>query len=254
MQPEVKATCETEVQRHYDTVLGRIYSWTLGDFGARVSASARLLEPLCAPSANANVQTRALDLGCGTGVQTLALAQLGFAVTGVDFSDEMLSEYRERTRGMAVNAVRSDIADFSVGDGFDVAVCFGDTVSHLQSWNAVASMFRCAFTSLRAGGLLLLASRDHSRIYLGDERFLLIRADTAQSLTCFVEDQGTHIRVSDIVHRHGDLDAPMTISSYLKLRVSPALLGDALGAAGFVVAETRALALGVHLLIARKPE
>jgi SAM-dependent methyltransferase len=256
MHPEVKATCETAVQRHYDQVLGRIYSWTLGDFDARVSASAQLLEPLCAPSANANAngRRRAIDLGCGTGVQTLALVQLGFAVTGVDFSDEMLGEYRERTQGMEVNAVRSDIADFSAGQGFDVAVCFGDTVSHLQSWDAVASMFRCAFASLRAGGMFLLASRDHSRIYRGDERFLLIRADSAQSLTCFVEDLGTHVRVSDIVHRLGDADLPMTVSSYLKLRVSPPLLGDALVAAGFVLDDTRALAHGVHLLVAHKPE
>ncbi|WP_306053808.1 class I SAM-dependent methyltransferase [Natronococcus wangiae] len=41
---------------------------------------------------------RALDLGCGTGVVSLLLAETGHDVTGVDFSAEMLERAREKIR------------------------------------------------------------------------------------------------------------------------------------------------------------
>jgi SAM-dependent methyltransferase len=248
---------ESAVKSHYNGVLAAIYSWTLGDFDSRVAASAALLQSrLPAPAtvaAGAPAHPlRALDLGCGTGVQTLALAQLGFAVTGIDFSAEILKEYRTRTAAVGASSIEADINRFSAGEGYDVAVCFGDTVSHLQSWDSVRAMFERVYASLRPGGVFYLASRDHSRVYVGDARFLLIRADSTQSLTCFVEDAGAHIRVTDLVHQQVNGATQMTASSYLKLRVSPASLEAMLSATGFQVAEMCELANGVHLLVAMR--
>lgn len=39
---------------------------------------------------------RVLDAGCGTGEYTLALAQAGFHVTGIDFAPGMLASTREK--------------------------------------------------------------------------------------------------------------------------------------------------------------
>ncbi|WP_339105338.1 methyltransferase domain-containing protein [Haloterrigena salinisoli] len=41
---------------------------------------------------------RVLDVGCGTGVVSLLLAELGHAVTGVDFAPAMLERAREKAR------------------------------------------------------------------------------------------------------------------------------------------------------------
>ncbi|QLK27154.1 class I SAM-dependent methyltransferase [Natrinema zhouii] len=57
-----------------------------------------------------------LDIGCGTGVVSLLLAELGHDVTGVDFAPEML----ERARKKAEQAGRS--ADFYRGDAEALAV------------------------------------------------------------------------------------------------------------------------------------
>jgi SAM-dependent methyltransferase len=60
-----------------------------------------------------------LDLGCGTGSYDPALAELGWTITGVDVSEDMLRRARER----GVNAVQADATTLPFADGsFDAAV------------------------------------------------------------------------------------------------------------------------------------
>jgi SAM-dependent methyltransferase len=62
---------------------------------------------------------RLLDLGCGTGAYSGALAELGWNVTGVDVSEDMLRRARER----GVDVVRSDAKALPFEDAsFDAAV------------------------------------------------------------------------------------------------------------------------------------
>jgi SAM-dependent methyltransferase len=73
---------------------------------------------------------KALDIGCGSGVHTLALARNGWDVTGVDIIDKALSEARHRLSDARVNAmiVKADAATLPVdvvGDGFDFVLDVG---------------------------------------------------------------------------------------------------------------------------------
>lgn len=70
-----------------------------------VAAQANLdamLEPLSAQAiakATAQSEERVLDVGCGCGATTLALAQSGAQVTGVDLSEPMINRAKERAAG-----------------------------------------------------------------------------------------------------------------------------------------------------------
>jgi SAM-dependent methyltransferase len=60
-----------------------------------------------------------VDVGCGTGSYAGALAELGWTVTGVDVSEDML----RRARGKGVNAVQADAAALPFDDAsFDAAI------------------------------------------------------------------------------------------------------------------------------------
>jgi cyclopropane fatty-acyl-phospholipid synthase-like methyltransferase len=56
---------------------------------------------------------RALDIGCGTGAQSVYLAQRGWRVTGVDVVDRALTRARARAKAAAVTVdwLQADVAD-----------------------------------------------------------------------------------------------------------------------------------------------
>jgi SAM-dependent methyltransferase len=65
----------------------------------------------------------ALDLGCGSAVWGIKLAERGWQVTGVDLVDKALERGRERIReaGVEMRLVQGDVTDLrstDVGDGF----------------------------------------------------------------------------------------------------------------------------------------
>jgi len=73
---------------------------------------------------------RALDLGCGTGLQTVELARRGWETVGVDNVSRAIRRARRRMATESVRFVLGDVTDLAgagVGDGFDLFVdrgCF----------------------------------------------------------------------------------------------------------------------------------
>lgn len=71
---------------------------------------------------------RIIDLGCGTGNYSIAFAQLGFSVVGVDFSPKMIQKAREKTDGALTQLIEfqidnlNDSLPFSANT-FDHAIC-----------------------------------------------------------------------------------------------------------------------------------
>jgi SAM-dependent methyltransferase len=73
---------------------------------------------------------RVLDLGCGSGIWGVGLAQRGWRVTGVDFVPKALSRARRRARqaGVELRLIEGDVTrlrDFDVGSDFPFLVDFG---------------------------------------------------------------------------------------------------------------------------------
>lgn len=106
------------------------------------------------PPAGASV----LDLACGSGLYSLAWAERGARVTGIDFDHALLGASRERVRRSAPAApppdwTSGDAASLPFRDGrFDLVFC-NSLLEHVPSWEAVV---RESARVLRPGGLFVV--------------------------------------------------------------------------------------------------
>ena len=224
----------SETREHYETLLADHYSWMFGDFDARVAADRAFFErlELWGPG-------RALDLGAGSGFQSLALAGLGFTVEAIDFSPKLVTELRRRAGSEPVVAIEADVSAFPdhVKPGFDVAVCMGDTLPHLESRERVRELFSKVSSALAPGGKFVLSFRDLSHELTGVDRVIPVRADDSTIFTCFLEYLPEHVRVTDAVYSKTSGAWKLAASSYLKLRLSKDDVAGWLRGAGFQILE-----------------
>lgn len=99
---------------------------------------------------------RLLDLGCGTGSHAVPLAQRGHWVSGVDLSEAMLVQARDKASAAGVAAQ----ADFHLGDvrsvrladrEFDAAIMMFAVLGYQQTDDDVHAALRTARAHLTAG-------------------------------------------------------------------------------------------------------
>jgi ubiquinone/menaquinone biosynthesis C-methylase UbiE len=70
----------------------------------------------------------ALELGCGSGRVTLAVAQAGFLITGVDLSPQMLARAEQKLADMPeetrarVSLVQGNMTSFDLGQRFPLVI------------------------------------------------------------------------------------------------------------------------------------
>jgi len=92
---------------------------------------------------------RILDLCCGTGQLAGTLTGLGYRVTGLDGSSEMLRFARENAPG--ARFIQADARSFSLPQKCDAAVCVFDSLNHVLELEGLTDVFRCVYATLREG-------------------------------------------------------------------------------------------------------
>jgi ubiquinone/menaquinone biosynthesis C-methylase UbiE len=98
---------------------------------------------------------RILDLGCGTGGHAIGLARLGYDVTGIDESPEMLSIARKKAGRLTVHFVLGDISALNLNGSWDAAYAlFG--VANLLTPEGLERTLERVKHLLRPSGLIIL--------------------------------------------------------------------------------------------------
>ena len=100
---------------------------------------------------------RCVECACGTGGLTLPLRRLGYQMTGVDLSEEMLAAAMEKARsaGLSIPFVRQDMRFLALPRRAECVLATCDGVNYLASPEAAQAFFHAAYNALRPGGALI---------------------------------------------------------------------------------------------------
>lgn len=226
----------SEVAAHYETLLARHYTWMFGmPFADKVAEQRALLEGFGVTPGGL-----AVDLGCGSGFQAVALADMGFSrVLAVDTSGALLAELETRRDGRPIETAEADLRALSSlvpPGGADAVVCMGDTITHLERREDVSHLFRDIAEALVPGGAFVLTWRDLSAELTGTDRFISVASDADRVMTCFLEYEPERVVVHDLIHVREDGTWTLHKSSYRKLRLSAEWVARELQATGLHVA------------------
>jgi len=91
-----------------------------------------------------------LDLCCGTGQLAGTLTALGYRVTGLDGSAEMLRFARENAPD--AHYVHADARSFTLPDSYDAVISVFYSLNHVMSIEELTAVFRNVHAVLREGG------------------------------------------------------------------------------------------------------
>lgn len=110
-----------------------------------------------------------LDIGCASGELALALAQKGYRVTGIDLDEKMVQVAQRSAGKRGLTAEFRPLDMMEMGQAFppasfDLALCFGNTLPHLDGLEKIKTFLAAVFSILKAGGRLVVQIVNYDRI------------------------------------------------------------------------------------------
>src|SRR5438093_5625563 len=141
-----------------------------------------------------------LELGCGTGRITMALAEAGKRITGLDLSGRMLERAVKKRAALRVEArervhfVQGDMARFDLGDRARLVIIPVRPCQHLLDVRQQMDCLECVRKHLAPGGRLILdvfqtdAERMHDPVHMREV-----------PLTEYETADGRRVRISERV-------------------------------------------------------
>ena len=154
-----------------------------------------------------------LDLACGTGTLTKALASKGYEMIGADISADMLQKAQEKNSDVLF--LNQPMEDFELYGTVGTIVCALDSVNYLLDDESLYNMFRLCNNYLEPDGLLIFDINSEYKFknilanniytYDSDEIFYVWENNFAEEenlcdfyLTFFVKDKDTYKRFDEV--------------------------------------------------------
>ena len=150
-----------------------------------------------------------VDLGCGTGSMAALLAGKGYAVTGVDLSEEMLTQAWEKCMDLPNPPmfVCQSMAELELPEQVDWILSCLDSLNYVTDPRDCCETLGRAYKSLNPGGVLLFDVNTPEKLRAMDGQVFL---DEDEDVYCvwrgeFDEDENICYYGMDLFQRRGDL-------------------------------------------------
>jgi SAM-dependent methyltransferase len=127
-----------------------------------------------------------LDIACGTGGYSLALAGAGYKVTASDIDAAMLEGLKKKLQGTGLDiaCIQAGMLDLDekLQENYDLAFCIGNSVVHLNDGKEILQFFKNAKGLLKSGGQFIIQIINFDRVLLKDVRQLPLLRDEGAGL------------------------------------------------------------------------
>jgi SAM-dependent methyltransferase len=203
---------------HYDSFLADHYSWLFGGLSLNCQENKDFF-------LTHNIKPRlsgiAVDLGCGSGFQSIPLAQIGFTTISIDTNKKLLGELNENKDELSITTAKDNLLNFKkyCPDNIELCVCMGDVLTHLESFEEIKELFNKIFQSLETNGCFILTFRDLTKELQELDRFIPVNNDETKIFTCFLEYEKDKVKVHDLLYEKENDKWDCKKSFYKKLRV-----------------------------------
>ena len=158
---------------HFGPEVARSYDQGLGEMGdpVVVGPAVELLAELAGDG-------RALEFAIGTGRIALPLAARGIDVCGIDFSQAMVEQLRQKPGGQDLQVKIGDMASTRVEGRFRLVYLVFNTIGNLTTQDEQVACFANAATHLEPGGCFVVeVGVPELRRLPPGERHVIFRAD-----------------------------------------------------------------------------
>lgn len=108
-----------------------------------------------------------LELGCGTGKNTVFLLEKANAIIGMDFSQEMLNKAKERVNDNRVKFLKADLTEnWNIEDDYADLVTCSLTLEHIKGLD---SIFEQVYKKLKSNGIFFISELHPFKQYSGSK-------------------------------------------------------------------------------------
>jgi len=118
---------------------------------------------------------RVLDLACGTGRHSVALAREGVGVIGIDTSEVMISRAKDNAAANNVSPkfIHGDMAEFQsiAADQYDMIICLGNSLALLDNLIILERVISSIYSSLNDDGVFIAQALNFEEIHRTGFRF-----------------------------------------------------------------------------------
>ena len=184
-----------------------------------------------------------VDLACGTGSVTEILARMGMEVTGVDMSEEMLTQALGKVTDLEQppRFVCQKLQELRLPRGVDLAVCALDSLDYVTNPADCAEAIRRVYKALNPGGVFIFDVNTPEKLMAMDGQVFLDEDDDVYCVWRGEFDRETNICSygMDLFQRQGKV-WHRSFEEHREYAYSEEQLRDYLKAAGFTQIEVYA--------------